>query len=1345
MTETSRPPDQCIEHSSDLLSRRDVLAGGLTVGVALAGYPGFAVNAFGQESPGAAVSHETLARAFQDPPFEYAPLDNWWWEAGHVERKRITWQLEDLKEKGSGGTWFYPRWVYGESLTSDPPYWSERWWDFTRFSTEEHKRLGLDSWFSNWTLTGFQQNRVRAEAKNDPSLRGRILALYQLETGGIIEVLPEDEVLEAASYRRVGNCIDYRSRTILTESVRERKITWQPDSNETILTVLVARPWDLDYLSNKVGKRFSEVILGEYGKRLPQFLGNTLKAFGDDEMILLAGNIPFARSLLDKVQAERGYDPAPLLIGLFFDIGARTDVIRCDYYDAMCSLLEENLYKASGRWLGQHGMRYATLSQLGPGDPLYQTYQVGDATRYMRTYDVPGNEDPDRTEVGERRLMASKLSSSIAHLYGRQRVAVLAYYASGWGMTQQENIAWTCENYAKGMNLYVTHSALYSLMGGWYEWVPPTNQFYSPSWRYWRGFYDYVRRLSYLLSQGKHRADVALLYPLTTIHAHWVAGRDPKQWKIDNQEFERKGTVGEGLLPFDQPAIEAATSLRDLAHAIFHDGIDFDFIDNSSLERATVTPATLSVSGVEFRVVVLPKLTTIRLRSMEKILDFYNNGGTVVAFGRVPTASSENGRDDPKLRAIVEAIFGTVSEDGLPASNKQTSQSGGKARFAIDVKDIPEVISEAVVRDVVTVEKDLFHTHQTLGALDLYFLFNTRPTQRDLAVRFRVEGEAEIWDAFTGEIHRVHRIRRNRGSTDVRLRMNPYEGVLLVFSPDSPGASVLDDDITDLVKLDIHGALSVQGFDATGGVKKVRIEYQGREYVMRSRVEPPPQNISLNEPYSFSLEPTMDNRWGDFRYPPSPNVIGAEARRFRYLEEEATHGSKLGYHTRDFDDSTWDDVIYSYGPYWLHLGPIQRGSEPRELIETAKRGIVDQERSVRSESGVVRWREYSFSQRFGYFGPGRLARGFGLNGDLLGVGENFVVLDDPPPGNDVHYLFTNIIVPDDGKYFVRVGVRPERPEASLPFPMPPPRLPATVRLWINAQEVPIELKANSYECRTVVHLRTGRNPAVLEVVRPEEGPVMFYVVLLDSEPPAEDRYVPVLKWYEKPQRVALDIKAVAARRVGWYRFLAPPGVRAIRFDTQARALQAWVDGRPVTVELDRILLSAGQPGVSQVAVRVEQEPGTYAGAAFREPVSFECEEGQIALGDWSKYGLSTYSGIGVYAKEFELETAHLRGRIILDLGEVKNVAEVFVNGSLAGTGMVRPFQFDVTRLVKTGRNRLVVKVANTLANHMSTYPTNWILEGQTVSGLLGPVKLEFRVPVSMKLDIAESRDGRGVT
>ena len=51
------------------------------------------------------------------------------------------------------------------------------------------------------------------------------------------------------------------------------------------------------------------------------------------------------------------------------------------------------------------------------------------------------------------------------------------------------------------------------------------------------------------------------------------------------------------------------------------------------------------------------------------------------------------------------------------------------------------------------------------------------------------------------------------------------------------------------------------------------------------------------------------------------------------------------------------------------------------------------------------------------------------------------------------------------------------------------------------------------------------------------------------------------------------------------------------------------------------------------------------------------------------------------------------------------------------------------RPVQEGENRIEVKVVNTLANHMITCPTKYLREGQTVSGLLGPVRLLFLSPV----------------
>ena len=57
--------------------------------------------------------------------------------------------------------------------------------------------------------------------------------------------------------------------------------------------------------------------------------------------------------------------------------------------------------------------------------------------------------------------------------------------------------------------------------------------------------------------------------------------------------------------------------------------------------------------------------------------------------------------------------------------------------------------------------------------------------------------------------------------------------------------------------------------------------------------------------------------------------------------------------------------------------------------------------------------------------------------------------------------------------------------------------------------------------------------------------------------------------------------------------------------------------------------------------------------------------------------------------------------MILDLGEVYDVADIQVNGKPGPTLLLRPYRADVTALVKPGMNSLEIVVTNTLYNAIS--------------------------------------------
>lgn len=132
------------------------------------------------------------------------------------------------------------------------------------------------------------------------------------------------------------------------------------------------------------------------------------------------------------------------------------------------------------------------------------------------------------------------------------------------------------------------------------------------------------------------------------------------------------------------------------------------------------------------------------------------------------------------------------------------------------------------------------------------------------------------------------------------------------------------------------------------------------------------------------------------------------------------------------------------------------------------------------------------------------------------------------------------------------------------------------------------------------------------------------------------------------------------------------------------------------------------------------------------------------LTDWTKhsdFGVKYFSGAADYQNTFTL-TAVPENPVILDLGSVKEVAVVHVNGKEAGILWKEPYQIDITALAKAGENRIEIKVVNTWNNRLvgdSTVKPEARITRTNLShkfspnspllssGLLGPVVIKFPV------------------
>lgn len=77
----------------------------------------------------------------------------------------------------------------------------------------------------------------------------------------------------------------------------------------------------------------------------------------------------------------------------------------------------------------------------------------------------------------------------------------------------------------------------------------------------------------------------------------------------------------------------------------------------------------------------------------------------------------------------------------------------------------------------------------------------------------------------------------------------------------------------------------------------------------------------------------------------------------------------------------------------------------------------------------------------------------------------------------------------------------------------------------------------------------------------------------------------------------------------------------------------------------------------------------------------------------------------------------------LDLGEVFETAQVWINGTSAGIAICPPYRMEIAHLLEQGKNTIVVEVTNTLAKAMRDPLSRFVR--QEGSGLIGPVKLFY--------------------
>ena len=458
----------------------------------------------------------------------------------------------------------------------------------------------------------------------------------------------------------------------------------------------------------------------------------------------------------------------------------------------------------------------------------------------------------------------------------------------------------------------------------------------------------------------------------------------------------------------------------DLSRTIYDEGMDNDIIDDHSILRGDIQNGTLKVGENNYQALVFGPEETVRRSVIEKSLKMAESGGTVIFYGQLPTHSPESGRDDPALASLLSRLFGS-SPERLSQTRLTVHQfdSGGEAVFLPAVAEkIPALLTTHISRDVITSGGDVFMAHRRVGETDIYLFQNTQQEAMTLQARLRADAVPERWDPLTGNTKPVDAFHRKDGYTHITQNIRGNTAKLVVLRP--------------------------------GNLQ------EGRNPSAFARGE----KKSLSEDWEFSVIPTRDNQWGEFRWPPSEDKIGPEIRQLRYREEGSTPGTKQGWHRPGFNDKHWSETIYSMGPQWLSLTSVPEKAAIISKVRDETEKIATGEK-VSLPGQSLEWEEVTFSKTIG---RGRPVGWRGHSGYPDGhMDKDFI---DLPEGRKI--LFTRIRSPKQQRVGLHIALRNSQP-----------------KLWVNGEQQPVEGAVGN------LPLQKGVNTVLLDV--PDGGRGMLYV------------------------------------------------------------------------------------------------------------------------------------------------------------------------------------------------------------------------------------------------------------
>jgi hypothetical protein len=702
---------------------------------------------------------------FKNPTSEYRAAPFWAWN-NKLDKNELLWQIEQLKKLGFGGFHMHVR----TGMATE--YLSDEFMATIAACVEKAREEKMLAWL--YDEDRWPSGAAGGIVTKEPRYRIRHLLLTRKPYGSL-EVNKPDKHHRADSGRcengKLIACFDVeldKNGDLESYSIIEEKDSASGFKLYAYAETALPSPWFnnqtyVNTLDKASIREFIRVTHDAYEKRFKKDFGGVIPAiFTDEPQYTRKGTLNFAHEEKDVTlpwtadiedtfkAAYNGESLIEALPELLWDLpGGRVSRIRYHYHDHIAERFAEAFADQCGAWCDKHGIML-TGHMMEEPTLESQTAALGEAMRSYRSFQLPGID----MLCDRREYTTAKQAQSAARQMGVPGILSEIYGVTNWNFDFRGHKLQGDWQAALGVTVRASHLSWVSMNGEAKRDYPSTFNYQSP----WFEEYSYVEnhfaRVASVLTRGKPICRLGVIHPIESYWLHWGTK--------ENTAVVRK---------------EMDEKFLSLCEWLLKGLIDFDYICEFTLPKygsynRIYDPSeapVFHVGEMEYDVVVVPALETIRKSTLDLLEKFKRLGGRLIFLGEAPkyidAVPDESGK---KLWEVCEKI----AFERLPIL-----EALGNIREL-------EILDSSGERTT-----DLLYQlrEETDGGRWLFVAHGENPTNPDLpkgdTIRLRIKGEwdATLYGTINGEIKPVPANQQNSWTTIIR---HFYEHDSLLFKLD---------------------------------------------------------------------------------------------------------------------------------------------------------------------------------------------------------------------------------------------------------------------------------------------------------------------------------------------------------------------------------------------------------------------------------------------------------------------------------------------------------------------------------------------------------------------------------